>query len=199
MTDLDALRAGPLADLADPAPLVERETVFAGRVWDIVRDTVTFGGGSMVREYTAHTGAVAIAAIDDDGRLLLINQYRHPIGTRDWELPAGLLDQPGEPPLEAARRELAEEADLVAAEWEPLTSFFSSPGGSNEVITIFEARGLSAAPEVHDRTDEEAEIVTRWVDLDEALEAVRAGRLRNAPLIIALLTLRARRGSAAAG
>ena len=197
--DLEALRSGPLADVADPAPLVARETAFAGKVWDIVRDTVTFGGAPMVREYTAHTGAVAVAAIDDDGRVLLINQYRQPIGTRDWELPAGLLDVPGEPTLEAAQRELAEEADLVAAEWSELTSFFSSPGGSNEVITIFEARGLSVAPAAHDRTDEEAEIVVRWVALDDALDAVRAGHLRNAPLIIALLTLQARRGSAAAG
>jgi len=195
VTGLDALRVGPLADVADPAPLVARETAFAGKVWDIVRDTVTFGGGTMVREYTQHTGAVAVLAVDADERVLLINQYRHPIGTRDWELPAGLLDVPGEPPLEAARRELAEEADLVATDWTELTSFFSSPGGSNEVITVFEARGLSAAPEVHDRVDEEAEIVLRWVGLDEALEAVQAGRLRNAPLIIALLTLRARRGT----
>lgn len=195
MTDLDALRTGPLSDLADPAPLVERTTVFEGKVWDIVRDTVTFGGAPMVREYTQHTGAVAILAVDDDERVLLINQYRQPIGTRDWELPAGLLDIPGEPPLVAAQRELAEEADLVASEWSELTSFHSSPGGSNEVITIFEARGLSDAPDVHDRTDEEAEIVVRWVDLDEALDAVRAGRLRNAPLMLALLTLQARRGS----
>lgn len=193
--DLDALRSGPLADAHDPAPLVARETAFSGMVWDIVRDTVEFGGATMVREYTAHTGAVAVVALDDDDRVLLINQYRQPIGTRDWELPAGLLDVPGEPPLDAARRELAEEADLVAAEWVELTSFHSSPGGSNEIIRIFEARGLSAAPDAHDRTDEEAEIVTRWVDLDEALDAVRAGRLRNAPLIIALLTLQARRGS----
>lgn len=193
--DLDALRNGPLADLVDPAPLVARETAFAGKVWDIVRDTVTFGGASMVREYTQHTGAVAVLAIDDEERVLLINQYRQPIGTRDWELPAGLLDIPGEPPLVAAQRELAEEADLVAAEWSELTSFHSSPGGSNEVITIFEARGLSAAPAVHDRTDEEAEIVVRWVGLDEALDAARAGRLKNAPLLLALLTLQARRGS----
>jgi 8-oxo-dGTP pyrophosphatase MutT (NUDIX family) len=193
--DLGALRNGPLADLVDPAPLVARETAFAGKVWDIVRDTVTFGGASMVREYTQHTGAVAVLAVDDEERVLLINQYRQPIGTRDWELPAGLLDIPGEAPLVAAQRELAEEADLVAAEWSELTSFHSSPGGSNEVITIFEARGLSAAPAVHDRTDEEAEIVVRWVGLDEALDAARAGRLKNAPLLLALLTLQARRGS----
>lgn len=195
--DLDALRSGPLADVADPAPLVRRETAFAGKVWDIVRDTVTFGDGELVREYTAHTGAVAVLAVDADERVLLINQYRQPIGARDWELPAGLLDVPGEPPLEAARRELAEEADLVAEEWIPLTSFHPSPGGSNEVITVFEARGLSAAAAAHDRTDEEAEIVLRWVALDEALEAVAAGRIRNGPLLVALLTLQARRGSGA--
>jgi len=191
--DRDALRTGPLADVSDPAPLVRRETVFDGAVWDVVRDTVEFGDGRITREYVAHTGAVAVAAIDDDGRVLLINQYRQPIGTRDWELPAGLLDQPGEPPLEAAKRELAEEADLVAAEWSELATFHTSPGGSNESITIFEARGLSDAPDAHVRTDEEAEIVLRWVELDDALDAVRAGRLRNAPLLIALLTLEGRR------
>lgn len=197
--DLDALRSGQLADVADPAPLVSRETAFAGKVWDILRDTVVFGEEPIVREYMSHTGAVAVVAIDDDGRVLLINQYRHPVGAREWELPAGLLDMPGEPPLDAARRELAEEADLVAAEWSELTSFFSSPGGSNEAITIFEARELTAAPAAHDRVYEEAEIVLRWVTLDEALDAVRAGQLRNAPLIIAILTLQARRGRGADG
>jgi 8-oxo-dGDP phosphatase len=192
--DLDALRAGPLADVADPAPLVRRETAFDGKVWDIVRDTVTFGDGEMTREYMAHTGAVVVLAVDADERVLLINQYRQPIGTRDWELPAGLLDLPGEPRLEAAQRELAEEADLVAAEWRELVSFHPSPGGSDELITIFEARGLSDAPDVHARIHEEAEIVLRWVDLDEAIDAALAGTLRNGPLLIALLTLRARRG-----
>src|SRR5690606_8588490 len=79
--DLEALRTGPLEDVPDPAPLVSRETVFDGAVWDIVRDTVTFGGRPMTREYVAHTGAVVVAAIDDDDRVLLINQYRQPIGT----------------------------------------------------------------------------------------------------------------------
>lgn len=195
--ELDALRTGPLVDVPDPAPLLRRETAFAGKVWDIVRDTVTFGRGELVREYMAHTGAVVVLAVDDADRVLLINQYRQPIGTRDWELPAGLLDVPGEPPLEAARRELAEEADLVAAEWTQLASFHPSPGGSDELITVFEARGLSAAPAAHERTDEEAEIVLRWVELDEALEAALGGRLRNGPLLIALLTLQARRGRGA--
>lgn len=203
--DLDALRTGPLADIVDPAPLVARERVFAGRVWDIVAETVRFAGGEMTREFMAHTGAVAVLALDDDGNVLLINQYRQPIGTRDWEIPAGLLDVDGEDPLEAARRELAEETDLVAADWEPLASFFSSPGGSNEVIHVFLARGLSPAPVVHARTDEESEIVLRWVPLDEAVRAVLDGRVRNAPMMMAVLAAQARRalgvdrGSASAG
>jgi 8-oxo-dGDP phosphatase len=182
-----AFLTGPLDDVADPAPLVSRETVFDGKVWDIVRDTVTFGGRPMMREYMAHTGAVVIAAIDDEGRLLLINQYRQPIATRSWELPAGLLDVPGEDPLAAAKRELAEEADLVAADWRRLVAYHPSAGGSDETITIFEARGLSAAPEVHERTDEEAEIVVRWAAVDEVLDAISAGRLHNGPLIMATL------------
>lgn len=191
--DLDLLRTGPLVDVSDPATLVTSEPVFSGRVWDIYSDTVKFAGGEMTREYMKHSGAVAVLAIDDADRVLLINQYRQPVKLRDWELPAGLLDVEGEPPLEAAKRELAEETDLVAAEWTPLISFNSTPGGSNEVIHVFEARGLSAAPTSHPRTDEEAEIVVRWVALDEVVAAVLDGRLKNAPLIIAVLAAHARR------
>ncbi|MGK2865409.1 MAG: NUDIX domain-containing protein [Mycobacterium sp.] len=190
--DLDTLRTGPLADVSDPAPIVSSERVYEGRVWDIYSDTVEFAGGQMTRDYMKHSGAVAVLAFDDDGRVLLINQYRQPIASRDWELPAGLLDVDGEPPLEAAMRELAEETDLVATDWEPLISFASSPGGSNEVIQIFEARGLRAAPESHLRTEEEAEIVVRWAPLDEVVAAVLAGHLSNGPLIVAVLAAHAR-------
>jgi 8-oxo-dGDP phosphatase len=191
--DRAALATGPLADLPDPAPLVSRETVFEGRVWDVVRDRVTFGPGELVREYVRHTGAVAILAIDDEDRVLLINQYRQPIGTREWEIPAGLLDIPGEAPLAAAQRELAEEADLEAASWSDPIVFTTSPGGSDEVLHVFEARGLRATP-AFDRTEEEAEIVTRWVPLDEAVDAVLGGRIHNGILMIAVLAAAARRG-----
>jgi 8-oxo-dGTP pyrophosphatase MutT (NUDIX family) len=191
--DLEALGSGPLEDVLDPAPVLERETVFDGRVWDIVRATVTFGGSPMTREYMVHPGAVIVAAIDHDDRILVINQYRQPIGTRDWELPAGLLDVAGEDKLAAAQRELAEEADLVATDWRELVAYHPSAGGSDEVITIFEARGLSAAPVRHARTDEEAEIVLRWVPLQEVLDGITAGRLHNGPLITAALLVHARR------
>lgn len=187
------LEAGPLLDVADPAPVVASERVFAGAVWDVVRESAEFGDGTIRREFLAHTGAVAVLAIDADDRVLLINQYRHPIRQRNWELPAGLLDVPGEPTLDAARRELAEEADLAADWWSPLVSFHSSPGGSSEVIHVFEARDLRPTPEAFARTDEEAQIVVRWVPFDEAVAAVLDGRLRNGPLTIALLAAHARR------
>lgn len=192
--DLGALRSGPLADVADPAPVVSSERVYAGKVWDIRSDTVRFGGGEITREYVAHTGAVVVLAMDDNERVLLINQYRQPIRSREWELPAGLLDVDGEPPLEAAKRELAEETDLVAAEWSELVSMHPTPGGSDEVIHLFLARGLSPAPATHERTEEEAEIVLRWVPLGEAVAAVLDGRLRNGPLMVAVLAAHARRG-----
>ena len=191
--DLETFRSGPLSDVSDPAPVISSERVYQGRVWDIYSDTVQFAGGEMTRDYMKHSGAVAVLAIDDDERVLVINQYRQPIKLRDWELPAGLLDVEGEPPLEAAKRELAEETDLVAEHWSPLITFNSTPGGTNEVIHVFEARGLTAAPETHHRTEEEAEIVVRWVSLDEVVAAVLDGRLGNAPLIIAVLAAYARR------
>ncbi|MGN6326307.1 NUDIX domain-containing protein [Pseudolysinimonas sp.] len=192
-----ALESGPLADLRDPAPVLEHETVFEGKVWDIVRDRVRFGDGEIVREYMQHTGAVAILAIDDDDRVLLINQYRQPIGIREWEIPAGLLDVEGEEPLVAAKRELAEEADLEADEWSEPISFHTSPGGSDEVLYVYEARGLRATP-AFDRTDEEAEIVLRWAPLDEVVAGVLEGRLHNGTMMVAVLSAAARRGRAAA-
>lgn len=191
--DTEALRTGPLADVRDPAPIVEAGTVFAGRVFDVRRETARFGDGMIQREFSVHHGAVAVLPIDDDERVLLINQYRHPVRSRLWEIPAGLLDVEGEEPLSAAKRELAEETDLVADRWsEPLT-FFTSPGQSDEHVTLYEARGLHAAPAVHERADEEAEIVLRWVTLDEVREAAFAGRIGNAILLIAILAADARR------
>ena len=119
--------------------------------------------------------------------MLLIQQYRHPIRHRDWEVPAGLLDVAGEPPMATAQRELAEEADLVAASWQPLVSIFTTPGGNDEVVHLFLARGLSAAPEVHEREDEEADIRLEWVSVDEVISGVLDGSLRNGILSVGVL------------
>ncbi len=167
--------------------VLHSEVVYRGRVWDVRADRVRYGDGEIERQYVDHTGAVAIVAIDGEGRVLLIQQYRHPIRHRDWELPAGLLDVEGEHPLEAARRELAEEADLEAAEWTPLLSTFATPGGSNEVVHFFLATGLSPLPEAHEREEEEADIRVEWMPLTDAVDAVVEGRMHNALLAIGLL------------
>ncbi|MGW8483338.1 NUDIX domain-containing protein [Microbacterium sp. NPDC055903] len=173
--------------------ILDSALAFEGAVWDIRDDRVRYGEGEIRRQYTDHTGAVAVVALDDDDRVLLIQQYRHPIRHRDWELPAGLLDVEGEEPLDAARRELAEEADLVADAWEPLLSTFTTPGGSNEIVHFFLATGLSSAPVVHAREDEEADIRVEWVPLDEVVAAVLAGRMRNALLANGVLAAAVRR------
>lgn len=168
------------------------EQVFDGAVWHVRRDRFRYNGGEITREYLDHPGAVAVLAFDDQDRVLLIQQYRHPVRRREWELPAGLLDVAGEPPLDAAKRELAEEADLAAEHWEQLAFFHTSPGGSDESITIFSASGVSATDEF-ERSDEEADIVVRWVPFGDALEAVLDGRVTNAILQIAVLTAHAKR------
>lgn len=154
-----------------------------------------YGDSEMVRQYVDHPGAAAVVAIDDENRVLLIQQYRHPIRTRDWEIPAGLLDVAGEPPIETARRELAEEADLTAEVIEPLVSIFTTPGGNDEVVHIFLARGLSPFTVDFERTDEEADIRTEWVPLADAVDGVLAGRFRNGILATGVLAAaeRARR------
>lgn len=182
-----------LTDDVLPAPVVASERVFEGRVWDIRRDVVVYGESEIIREYVDHSGAVAVLALDDDGRVLLIKQYRHPIGFRDWEIPAGLLDVHGESPLVGARRELAEEVDLDAAEWHLLSDFYSSPGGSNEAIRVYLARGLTATAAPFDRSEEEFDIEKRWVPLDEVVDAVLTRSISNSILTIAALTAQAAR------
>lgn len=178
----DELRDEPV----DP-DIVASDVVFDGMVWDIRRDTFRYNGDELTREYIDHTGAAAIVAIDDDERVLLIQQYRHPIRHRDWEIPAGLLDQQGESALETAKRELQEEADLEASRWEPLVSIFTTPGGNDEVVHLFLARGLSEVGEAHAREAEEADIRVEWVPLADAVTGVLEGRLRNGILTAGVL------------
>ena len=154
-----------------------------GKVWDVRRDRFTLHGApgapELVRDYVDHTGAVAVLALDDNGRVLMFQQYRHAIGVRDWEIPAGLMDVAGESALAGAQRELAEEADLQAARWDLLLDVCLSPGGSSEAIRVFLARDLR--PVEHDfvRDGEEAEIVPTWIPLDDAVQAVLERRVQN--------------------
>ena len=182
-----------LTDDPEAPEIVAGETVFTGRIWNVRRETFRYNGDEIVREFVDHTGAVAILALDDEDRALLIKQYRHPVRHRDWEIPAGLLDLHGESPLNAAKRELAEEADLEADDWSVLSDFYTSPGGSDEAIRIYLARNVKPTAEMFDRTEEEADIEKRWVPLDEVVDAVLARRVQNPSLVIAALAARAAR------
>jgi 8-oxo-dGTP pyrophosphatase MutT (NUDIX family) len=181
-----------LADEPSNPAILSSDLVFKGAVWDIRREVFDYDGAQITREFVDHTGAVAVLAVDENDRVLLIQQYRHPIRQRDWEIPAGLLDIANEEPLAAAQRELEEEADLLADNWTELAEFYSSPGGSNELIRVYRATGLRASATAYDRSEEEADIVKRWAPLDEVVAAVLDGSIKNSILAIAVLAAHAR-------
>lgn len=195
---LDAPRRSgdDLEDRIEPRPVRHTRLVYEGRVWDVRRDTVDLGeAGEVERDYVEHTGAVAVLALRQDrgvDEILMVQQYRHPVRALEWELPAGLLDVEGEPPHEAAARELAEEADLVAMRWDVLVDYVSSPGGMSEALRIYLARELADVPhdERHAREAEEAGMPACWVSLEEAVQAVLAGRVRNATAVVGVLAAR---------
>lgn len=194
-----SVQSQQISDEFSERTLVARETVYEGRIWNVLHDSVELSDEGVVieRDYIAHPGAVTVLVIDDDERVLMINQYRHPVGMRLWELPAGLLDVAGEPPLEAAKRELWEEADRTAQHWSILTDVFLSPGSSSEAVRIYLARGVALVPEDrrHARTEEEAELITEWVPLDEAVAQVLAGKIHNPTAVIGLLAANAARAA----
>ncbi|MEV1015805.1 NUDIX hydrolase [Micromonospora sp. NPDC049801] len=167
-----------------------REERYRGRIFDVVTEEVTMpGGGTALRDLVRHVGAVAVVALDDAGQVVLIRQYRHPVGRPLWELPAGLMDVSGEELPAAALRELAEEADLTAGRIDVLVDLHSSPGFTNEIVRVFLARDLADVPadERHERHDEEADLQVVRVDLDEAVGMVLAGEITNASAVAGLL------------
>lgn len=177
-----------------PAPhefrLLDSETVYEGRVITLRRDTVAMpGGGDSVREVVAHPGAVAVVALDEQDRVVLLRQYRHPVGRHLWELPAGLRDEDGEAPLATAQRELAEEVQLTAARWSLLTTTYSTPGFCDEQVILYLAEELSEVP----RPDgfvvehEEADMTVERVPLADAVQRVFDGDIRNASAVVGLL------------
>ncbi|MDO4898070.1 MAG: NUDIX hydrolase [Rothia sp. (in: high G+C Gram-positive bacteria)] len=186
-----------LADVLNPRYVQKRETKFQGFIWDVVRDdfSLTPDGPSMGRDYITHPGAVAIVALNDQDQVLLINQYRQPVGMNLWEIPAGMLDVDGEDPLTAAQRELAEETDLQAEQWHTLMEYHNSPGCSTEANRVFLARGISSIPadQQEERQGEEAEIVAKWFDLDEVVAAILASRIHSPSTIMGVLAAHAAR------
>ncbi|MEU1888930.1 NUDIX hydrolase [Micromonospora rifamycinica] len=170
--------------------LRSRAERYTGRIFTVVSDEVTMpGGGTATRDYVRHVGAVAVVALDGAGRVVLVRQYRQPVGRHLWELPAGLMDVAGEDLPVAAARELAEEADLTAGRWDLLVDVHTSPGFTDEVVRVFLARELAEVPvgQRHERHDEEADLQTVRIDLDEAVGMVLAGEVTNGPCAVGLL------------
>jgi 8-oxo-dGTP pyrophosphatase MutT (NUDIX family) len=189
-TDQTEADDAPLVDLVDARPVVDEVTRLRGMKWDVITQTVALTPEvSVSRDVVVHPGAVGVVALDDADRVQLLLQYRHPVGRRLWELPAGLLDIAEESALLAAQRELAEEAGLVATQWNVLVDVYSSPGMCSEAYRIYLARGLQLVPaeERHVGQAEEAELVLRRVPLDDAVAAVTAGDIHNAMAVVGIL------------
>lgn len=166
------------------------EEVYRGRLFALRRDEVAMPHETTaVREVLVHPGAVVVAPVDENGCLVGVRQYRHPLRRRLWELPAGLLDVDGEPPHVGAARELAEETGLVATQWDVLVDLASSPGISTETLRIYLARGLRPVPEAdrHVAAEEEAEMTVVRIPLPTAVEQVMAGEIENAPAVAGVL------------
>lgn len=167
--------------------VLESEEVYKGKIITIKRDTLTRGDGkNFVRETAVSSDAVAVVAIDEQGRILLIRQYRHPMGRPVWEIPAGKMDVDGEQPEETAIRELQEETDTTAESVELLTLFLNSAGWTNEKTYVYLAKGLRNVPEFQ-RENEEADIEKKWVSLEDAYEMVITGELDDAKTVIGIL------------
>jgi len=199
MRFLSADQISSIEDRHTPHTVTESTTAWSGRIVDMVEDHVVVVEGQepVVRQYTRHPGAVAVVAMrGEEGaeEILLLRQYRHPVNASLWEIPAGLLDIPGEDSRVAAERELAEEADLKAARWDVLVDFFTSPGGSTEPLRVFLARDLETTETSFEREDEEATMEYAWVSLSDALDWVLAGRLHNPSTVIGILSAHAARG-----
>jgi ADP-ribose pyrophosphatase len=171
----------------------DSETLYVGNIFALRADEVRMPGGNTARrEVVEHYGAVAVLAIDDDDNIVMVYQYRHPVGRRLWELPAGLLDMGGEAPHLTAARELEEEAGLSARDWRVLVDLVSSPGFSDESVRVYLATGLSnvGRPDAH---DEEADLIVRWFALDDAVQMVLRGEIVNTIAVSGILAAHAAR------
>jgi ADP-ribose pyrophosphatase len=196
--------AGPLRDIGEHWPVVGEPRRVRGTFLTLRTDQVEMPDGQVAgRDVIEHPGAVAIVALDTEGQVLLIRQYRHAAGHLLWEIPAGTLDVDGEQPRATAERELLEEAGYRARRWDLLADFFSSPGISTERLLVFLARDLTWVPEAergsHVRQHEEAHLLVRWLPLTAAVGHFLAGDLHNGVTAVGILSAYAARQGAFAG
>ena len=189
--------AAEIRDVPERWPVISSAEMARGSLLRMRTDTVRMPGGDTAgREIVEHPGAVGVLGLDESGQVLMIRQYRHPVGGLLWEIPAGLRDKPGEPLLATAERELLEETGYRAADWRVLGDFLTSPGFSTERIRIFLARGLTRVPETereYVRQHEEAHLVLAWVPLARALAGILAGDLHNGVAALGILSAYAAR------
>ena len=180
-----------IADVPERWPVVSSAELLRGRLITVRADKVRMPDNQIAeREVVLHPGAVGVLALDDTDRILLIRQYRHPVGRLLWEIPAGLRDVAGEDPFRTAQRELLEEAGYRARDWRVLADYFTSPGFSTERLRLYLARDLELVPQAERDFvphDEEAFLVTSWLSLDEAVAKVFAGELHNGVTALGIL------------
>jgi 8-oxo-dGTP pyrophosphatase MutT (NUDIX family) len=170
--------------------LIDRKEIYTGRVIQVSLDHVELPNGNRVPlEIVRHPGGAAVVALDDQGRICLLRQFRHAAGGFIHELPAGKLE-PGEPPEVTVRRELAEEASLAADHWQSLGAYLSSPGCFTEVIHLYLATGLRAA-EGAPEADEVFQV--EWWPLEAALAKALDGEFTDAKTIIGIMRAASRR------
>lgn len=179
-------------------PVEKSERVYEGTVLSLRRDEVGMPDGQIgIREVVEHPGAVAVVALDDASRVVLVRQYRHPVRGYLRELPAGLLDEPGEAAHVAVRRELHEEAGVTAATWHTLVDLRTSPGCSDEAVRVYLARALSdvAVAERYVGRNEESDLTIERVPLDDAVQQILTGQIENAITVAGIMAALACRNS----
>lgn len=192
-----------IRDISERWPVTASAEIARARIVTLRSDLVRMPDGTeAARDVVEHPGAVAVLALDDAGRVLLIRQYRHPVAAALWEIPAGLRDVPGEAAAVTAERELLEETGYRAADWRVLADFFTSPGFSTERLRIFLARRVSEVPAAEREyvpADEEADLTVAWVPLDAAVSSFLAGQLHNGVTAAGILSAYVARQDARGG
>ncbi len=166
---------------------LKHEVLYRGRVIDLVVDEIEYPSGAKgIREVARHPGGAVAVPVFEDGNVILINQFRYPLGSRILELPAGKLDK-DEDPLNCARRELEEETGWRGETWDKLGSIYSTPGFCDEELHIFMATGLTELADGHRRSEGEEDIFLHRVPMGKAIAMIEHGEIRDAKTVCGLL------------